>query len=326
MGNLRLLLVTLVLLILVSFVGYRLLYSPKPPKIPNLQLNSSGVEVTGVLRKYLLMKDEGEKLGLKRNGFLVNTFIVGNKINGYYLESQTDYEDLVGKCIKTSGSVKKGWESLDKSEYNGTFTYGYSVLEPNKNPQVLDFSKCSSYPATPVGEKDESVKRVLSGVLVHTDRFAPDMSYDYLLILDKPNVEPLNASGINNFKLEQYDVSPLDNNTWKNFEENINKKVTVTGYMRWGYAESTYLETHEIKEDKENKPITKLQAENLVKNLSEVRLYLIDGPNRIVETTGPNDYQWLVHVYEIVDDHTTTFNWYEVSQKTGKITKTFDFK
>ena len=69
----------------------------------------------------------------------------------------------------------------------------------------------------------------------------------------------------------------------------------------------------------ENTAIAKVSA------LPEVIEYLRSVPSgRIVidhEDKETNSY--LIHVYEVVDDHTATFNWYEVDKTTGEITKDF---
>lgn len=62
-----------------------------------------------------------------------------------------------------------------------------------------------------------------------------------------------------------------------------------------------------------------------VSSLPEVRDYLRDVPNGVVtidhEDKETNSY--LIHVYEIKDGHTATFNWYEVNKTTGKVTTNF---
>ena len=62
-----------------------------------------------------------------------------------------------------------------------------------------------------------------------------------------------------------------------------------------------------------------------VSALPEVAEYLRDVPSgRVVidhEDSATNSY--LIHVFEVVDDHTATFNWYTVDKTTGEITKDF---
>ncbi len=65
----------------------------------------------------------------------------------------------------------------------------------------------------------------------------------------------------------------------------------------------------------------------LVSQLPEVINYRKTVPNTIIEYDHDTDDKsaWVIHVYEIKDDHTATFNWFDVDKKTQKITKEFDF-
>lgn len=63
-----------------------------------------------------------------------------------------------------------------------------------------------------------------------------------------------------------------------------------------------------------------------VRKLAEVEGYLEQVPNARVEvdSTDQETNTYLVHVYEIKNGHTATFNWYTVNKKTGEITAEFD--
>src|SRR3989338_2193740 len=65
-----------------------------------------------------------------------------------------------------------------------------------------------------------------------------------------------------------------------------------------------------------------------VRELAEVKSYLEQVPNAKVEvdSTDEETNTYLVHVYEIKNGHTATFNWYTVDKKTGEITAEFDFE
>lgn len=70
--------------------------------------------------------------------------------------------------------------------------------------------------------------------------------------------------------------------------------------------------------------ITPEQAVEKVKNLPEVQQFLKDVPNGIVEVDNEPEEQYNVHVYEIKNGHTATFNWYTVNVKDGKIKAQFE--
>ena len=65
-----------------------------------------------------------------------------------------------------------------------------------------------------------------------------------------------------------------------------------------------------------------------VRELAEVKSYLVQIPNARIEvdSTDEETNTYLVHVYEIKNGHTATFNWYNVDKKTGEITAEFDFE
>ncbi|OGM29994.1 hypothetical protein A2801_00550 [Candidatus Woesebacteria bacterium RIFCSPHIGHO2_01_FULL_41_10] len=72
------------------------------------------------------------------------------------------------------------------------------------------------------------------------------------------------------------------------------------------------------------KPKTaKEQAVDNVKKLPEVQQYLKDVPNGKVEVDSEEEGQINIHVYEIKDDHTATFNWYRVDVESGKMEPQF---
>lgn len=64
---------------------------------------------------------------------------------------------------------------------------------------------------------------------------------------------------------------------------------------------------------------TREQAVENVKKLPEVQQYLEDVPNGKVDVDNKDEDEYLIHVYEIKNSHTATFNWYTVSIKDGKV-------
>lgn len=68
-----------------------------------------------------------------------------------------------------------------------------------------------------------------------------------------------------------------------------------------------------------------LAVEN-VKKLPEVQQYLKDVPNGKVEVDNELEGEYNVHVYEVKNGHTATFNWYRVSIKSGEIRPEFEIE
>lgn len=77
-------------------------------------------------------------------------------------------------------------------------------------------------------------------------------------------------------------------------------------------------------ENTKSSKITTEQARMVVQNLPEVQQFLKDVPNGKVEIDNENEGQYNVHVYEVKNGHTATFNWYKVNTKTGKPKAQFD--
>lgn len=69
--------------------------------------------------------------------------------------------------------------------------------------------------------------------------------------------------------------------------------------------------------------VSSKQAEENVKKLPEVQDYLKRVPNGRVEVDNELEGEYNVHVYEIKDGHTATFNWYRVSIKSGEVRSEF---
>ncbi|MDO8486861.1 MAG: hypothetical protein Q7S45_01000 [Candidatus Curtissbacteria bacterium] len=69
--------------------------------------------------------------------------------------------------------------------------------------------------------------------------------------------------------------------------------------------------------------ITSEQAVASVKNLPEIQDYLKRVPNGKIEVDSGDESEYSVHVYEIKDGHTATFNWYSVNIKDGKVKPQF---
>ncbi len=65
-----------------------------------------------------------------------------------------------------------------------------------------------------------------------------------------------------------------------------------------------------------------LAVEN-VKKLPEVQEYLKNVPNGKIEVDNELEGEYNVHVYEVKNGHTATFNWYRVSIKSGEVKSEF---
>lgn len=69
--------------------------------------------------------------------------------------------------------------------------------------------------------------------------------------------------------------------------------------------------------------ISRELAVEKVKNLPEVQKYLKEVSNGKVEVDNELEGEYNVHVYEVKNGHTATFNWYRVSIKSGEVKSEF---
>ncbi|OGY29637.1 MAG: hypothetical protein A3F35_00555 [Candidatus Woykebacteria bacterium RIFCSPHIGHO2_12_FULL_45_10] len=85
-------------------------------------------------------------------------------------------------------------------------------------------------------------------------------------------------------------------------------------------------QTSQIPQTSIEQDISRDEAITKIRELAEVKSYLEQVPNARVEvdSTDEKTNTYLVHVYEIKNGHTATFNWYTVDKKTGEITAEFD--
>ena len=69
--------------------------------------------------------------------------------------------------------------------------------------------------------------------------------------------------------------------------------------------------------------ISREMAVENIKKLPEVQEYLKNVPNGKVEVDNELAGEYNVHVYEVKNGHTATFNWYRVSIKSGEVKSEF---
>lgn len=97
----------------------------------------------------------------------------------------------------------------------------------------------------------------------------------------------------------------------------------IIGYF--SFQKLTPLLIDQLAEIGSTKISRQLAVEN-VKKLPEVKQYLQDVPNGKVEVDNEDAGEYNVHVYEVKDGHTATFNWYRVSIKSGEVRSEFPIK
>lgn len=329
----------LVLAVLVAYFNKPEKSKILPPYTKPTTTVEKSITATGVLRYSGVSTEEKTSLGLNFSEFQLST----GKVPNYYLESDNKpLKSLLGKCVTVTGTVPDKWKDVKSNDYKMGNSYTYGGLALNlDNIRLESYLKCKPYPENPVrtvdgGKTKGSVTQALNplkGSFKYAQRLAPDIGYDYTFDLDEPFADKFTSSGKPAF-VTQTPAIPKDNLTWMILEDNIGEKLSVEGEMAWGYAESKYFDISKVNEPYH---VSSDTAVALVINLPEVSDYLKRVPNGIVQLESHklergfwegtiNNGTFLVHVYKVKDNHTATFNWYEVSQKTGRVAKMFDFK
>lgn len=212
--------------------------SSQQPKTPN---QTDETKVIGVLRASGLSDEEKLKFGLTTANFQVTDFgdyqkaYQEGQIMGYYLKSDTKYDELLGKCVQVAGVIPEEWKNKNIRDSYHRLALSVTTIEK------IDNSTCNPYSQTPLAPNNTQEKLVLRGTVVHVKRPAPDIGYDYQLELEIPFVDKFSSAGSPQ-TVSLVDITPGTNDLWNEIEMNINKEITVEGYMVWGYAESRYLQ------------------------------------------------------------------------------------
>ena len=162
--------------------------------------------------------------------------MAANDINGYFLETDSpDVEGMLNKCITISGDVIEGWKNIAALNFmlNGIYTSGNSALENIKVIGEVPYENCT---INKLLVPEESEIKTYQGIVREIERPAPDISYDYVLEFTKPQ-EIANAAGTPT--IEHIVIMPTTIPVEKYIQETLGKIIELTGFISWGYAEST---------------------------------------------------------------------------------------
>lgn len=155
-------------------------------------------------------------------------------IDGLYLENSNQYAKFLGKCVKATGVIRKDWNNFNTA-YSRSPLIVTSIEETDTAAGCYKTHKESTKLDTP---------QTLVGTIVRSTRPAPDISYDYELVLDNP-VSISSAAG-DNRPIYRIVITPSNNQVWEKIEKLMNLKAELTGEFRWGYSESQYFYTSEL--------------------------------------------------------------------------------
>ncbi|MEI7579204.1 MAG: hypothetical protein WCJ58_04155 [bacterium] len=209
-----------------------------------VQLTTDKTAMIGFLRSAGLDLSEANKLALFSTKYQLEldaSRATAQHISGYYLETTQDLTPYWNQCVYVQGKIKPDWEQVQlgkQQEFNGYNTYGRSALVLSKI-QVIESSYCSNEAEAQGGDQTGAVI-TLSGIIQNSLRPAPDINYDYVINLDVPYIDEFSPAG-SPAPVSQMDLVPTDEMK-TSIGDYLGKKVTITALIKWGYAESRYLE------------------------------------------------------------------------------------
>ena len=223
-------------------------YSLFPSKI----YNPYEIKLIGVIRDSGLRKEETDLLGIPLLKYQIsdlkgNTFYYesGEYDGAYLLDSNVQIAKNIGKCVELDTKIAETDNLADPSyTINGQYTYKRIVVNPIKM-KILNRKECSVYTTNDdaLANQNDQNKRTLTGKIARFQRPAPDIGYDYQVILKEPITDNNNASGLPQI-VNSYLISPVSDEIWELIEQEIEKdsdSTVIEGYDTWGYAESKYI-------------------------------------------------------------------------------------
>ena len=184
--------------------------------------------------------------GLTDNDNLFNfptKYLLQSDSTSFYIVTDKNIDQYLGSCIQVKGVFPKGW-NLNSKEINGRYTYGVSALKIDSirpiKPDICDsFLQAIAYtaPASPPSD-------TLRGTMKYNKRPAPDIGYDYKIILDIPIPHPadetqkLSEITLVNTQLKLDQINHLIKDT---------VHIEIYGRVVGGYAESYHFILHDYK-------------------------------------------------------------------------------
>lgn len=235
-----------------------------------------GKILIGLLRDSGLYPDEKSKIGLNQSDYQITDLYIDAELKGEILntgepnphllsENGKNYEgafiekfpvnvelaSYLGKCVKASYSSLLDTEISQNNEE--TYFYDRIPVEIFGIEQI-EYNECNPYQkvVTDVYNEDQSNYLVERGVLNRISRLAPDINYDYELILDTPCIGCYPSARGDGEEIKSITILPSSNDHWefieKYFTSGGNKSVSLSGLGRWGYAETWYFLVENISE------------------------------------------------------------------------------
>ena len=199
--------------------------------------------INGIIRTAGLSPQEKAAFNLTAD-FQLTNLTGNNQPEGYYLESPLPVGDHLGQCVKISGQVKPDWEGIQNNNLviNQQTTYERGAFLATKIEQI-PYPDCN-FETFPIRPETQMSTITLIGTLEHSTRPAPDIGYDYRLVLEEIFPDPIDPD-IKPGGYQEIDIIP-NGLKISTIESLIGKKVSVKGSFEWGYAETRFFNATQI--------------------------------------------------------------------------------
>ncbi|MCA9371653.1 hypothetical protein KC726_02020 [Candidatus Woesebacteria bacterium] len=187
--------------------------------------------ITGIVRTSGLTQEEKKLFKLTDGSYQV-TELDQNKyaIGGLFLEGDMDFASYINVCVAVTGTIDPRWVEaiIHNSTLQGRYTYDRFAMNVT-HMATLGLEYCTY--TLPGQELFTGENKTLTGTILTFSRPAPDIAYDYVLITSHPNT----------LESEEVILVPQNYQILSAINEGVGQKITVSGTMQQGYAESQYL-------------------------------------------------------------------------------------
>lgn len=202
------------------------------------------IEVIGYLRTSGLSVGEKETFNLPKTDFQITDFGVATtgtdiKLSRYFIRSsKVDLSGFLGKCVEARGFEVENL--IENHNWDKFWLSSDSAIDLNSILEITS-EKCfkgfdiNPSPSLSLDIFPEGKILTFKGVIQHSLRPAPDIAYDYKIVLDEPYLDKYSSvGGPEPYYAKEYEINIFDALKY------VGKHVVLEGYLAWGYAESRY--------------------------------------------------------------------------------------
>lgn len=209
---------------------------------PTIQFSDSDVSVIGyVFSSGLQTGPQYQLTYINYEASNITPVSLKMMIDGVFLTGQNkDFTPYWGKCVIATGSLPAEINTTNPSEnyYRANMQVTSIALSDNCSVILDEHTDAAISTGT------------YTGIILSNKRPAPDIAYDYKLVLTTPYKTTNTASGLEEL-VSEIIIVPMNNGAFMEIEQNLGRKVTVDGEWMTGFAESTFFLVNSVYENYE---------------------------------------------------------------------------